>query len=916
MPVGVKAFIKRNVQKDMTNAYPHDLPGMSQEPSAPEPVRSDTWADFQYDEDSMSFDSDDLEFSSEEVEDPWLEFSHVEIIIDDDAITQPAAHLPLGLEGKYTANSERTHFGYPVFEHDSKKFCICRAENEKLFFLQETVGQAELPYVLIHADTYELWYWHVREDVFEQVREGDGLSLDFYFNAEREDDGTDFLKVIENHFKKNALPEASGVMNTVWPEHLGMETQEMEKWITNNYLGGESMEDDDEAPPPDLTDIAKGEEDCLLDSPAPLKTDPEPSLDTKFEHITTQDSGRKWDKEFAGMNDELEAMNEMMQSTSSGANNFSSGGSNDFVNKVTDKSGRESGVAVNIIVGKATPRGAKTTTPRAKNKISDANILLMSKKERMKYFEEQEDDDDDDEGLPQMPGFGGPGKVPQSFTLGMTKSPPPNAPLPGKLSSQIYGSRAPKFHTEQKAKSMYVGRQKFTPTSNHVKETTSVSRRKRGKQKFVNQYWVISELGRGSYGEVKLCADLFQEGRKVAMKVMNHGQLNKRVFAKNRKNGGNNLMNPEWANVKKELEIMKLMRSMNHRNVVKLYEIIDDPADDRIYLVMEYCNGGDLKKLCDEGSPNPFEFRNIFTQVLAGLEYLHINMRVAHCDLKPENILIQTVYADGEDRRVVKIADFGVSRHFQNDERSFLERSDGTIAYTSPEAIDASTKDFHAWPLDIWSAAVCGLELLTGQCPFASQDDYYQDVKEKIMTSEPDYPEIAPNLIDLFKGMLKKDPKERLSIEDIKLTDWVLEDEWPNDIEDDGIEYAADRDVLEIQETDFMKKATHTFQMITNVNSRVKRLNILNRAGKRRKKKEQYRNQMYEQRSRAKTIGAQEHNQSALGPKPATVPGHLRSHTDGDLGGGMDTPKDFKEKTQIRRFTKKRTGDGFGKDHR
>ena len=35
------------------------------------------------------------------------------------------------------------------------------------------------------------------------------------------------------------------------------------------------------------------------------------------------------------MNDELEAMNEMMQSTSSGANNFSSGGSNDFVNRVT-----------------------------------------------------------------------------------------------------------------------------------------------------------------------------------------------------------------------------------------------------------------------------------------------------------------------------------------------------------------------------------------------------------------------------------------------------------------------------------------------------------------------------------------------------------------------------------------------------
>ena len=55
---------------------------------------------------------------------------------------------------------------------------------------------------------------------------------------------------------------------------------------------------------------------------------------------------------------------------------------------------------------------------------------------------------------------------------------------------------------------------------------------------------------------------------------------------------------------------------------------------------------------------------------------------------------------------------------------------------------------------------------------------------------------------------------KRLSIEDIKGTDWVLEDDWPNDIEDDSTEYAADCDVVEVQEADFMRTPTLTISEI------------------------------------------------------------------------------------------------------
>merc|ERR1712061_577747 len=93
-------------------------------------------------------------------------------------------------------------------------------------------------------------------------------------------------------------------------------------------------------------------------------------------------------------------------------------------------------------------------------------------------------------------------------------------------------------------------------------------------------------------------------------------------------------------------EIMKMMRTMDHKNVVKLYEIIDDPADDKLYLIMEFCNGGDMASLCQETldngyGPSPEKFQNVFSQILFGLDYLHNRLRVAHCDLKPANILLQ-----------------------------------------------------------------------------------------------------------------------------------------------------------------------------------------------------------------------------------------------------------------------------------
>ena len=72
-----------------------------------------------------------------------------------------------------------------------------------------------------------------------------------------------------------------------------------------------------------------------------------------------------------------------------------------------------------------------------------------------------------------------------------------------------------------------------------------------------------------------------------------------------------------------------------------LYEVIDDPTHDTLYLIMEYCERGPLLK---KGRDTPYEpistedNRRATRDVLRGLEYLH-SVNVVHRDIKPENVV-------------------------------------------------------------------------------------------------------------------------------------------------------------------------------------------------------------------------------------------------------------------------------------
>ncbi|KAF9430509.1 hypothetical protein BGZ94_006455 [Podila epigama] len=185
--------------------------------------------------------------------------------------------------------------------------------------------------------------------------------------------------------------------------------------------------------------------------------------------------------------------------------------------------------------------------------------------------------------------------------------------------------------------------------------------------KMINKYMVVRELGRGVHGKVKLCRDT-ETNELCAIKIMDK--------TTRRRLGRAQISNEQ--KIRREVAIMK---KCIHPNVVRLIEVIDDPNARKIYLVLEFMDGGEVRWKDHEDKPTlPLnDARTIFRDVVLGLEYLHMQ-GIIHRDIKPANLLLAS---DGS----VKISDFGVS-HFS--EKNSLEHD----LDSSP----AVGKGFHSSP--------------------------------------------------------------------------------------------------------------------------------------------------------------------------------------------------------------------------
>ncbi|TVU20483.1 hypothetical protein EJB05_36691, partial [Eragrostis curvula] len=252
-------------------------------------------------------------------------------------------------------------------------------------------------------------------------------------------------------------------------------------------------------------------------------------------------------------------------------------------------------------------------------------------------------------------------------------------------------------------------------------------------------YRIGKTLGIGSFGKVKI-AEHILTGHKVAIKILNRRKIRSMEMEEK---------------VKREIKILRLFM---HPHIIRLYEVIDTPAD--IYVVMEYVKCGELfDYIVEKGRLQEEEARRFFQQIISGVEYCHRNM-VVHRDLKPENLLLDSKWN-------VKIADFGLSNVMRDGH--FLKTSCGSPNYAAPEVI--SGKLYAGPEVDVWSCGVILYALLCGTLPFDDENipNLFKKIKGGIYTL-PSH--LSPSARDLIPRMLVVDPMKRITIREIREHAW------------------------------------------------------------------------------------------------------------------------------------------------
>lgn len=157
---------------------------------------------------------------------------------------------------------------------------------------------------------------------------------------------------------------------------------------------------------------------------------------------------------------------------------------------------------------------------------------------------------------------------------------------------------------------------------------------------------------------------------------------------------------------------VRLLAQLCHPNVITCEGWFNDSERMSMFIILEYCPGGDLSKKVDLRRKSRKFFSEeyiwfLFHQMVLGVQHLHIN-GIIHRDLKLLNVVLS------KKDTVVKIADLGVSRQVSRN-TAMLDTFIGTPLYLSPELVD--NKPYNE-KTDIWSLGVILYELCALTPPF------------------------------------------------------------------------------------------------------------------------------------------------------------------------------------------------------
>ncbi|XP_051964727.1 serine/threonine-protein kinase ULK1-like [Xyrauchen texanus] len=208
---------------------------------------------------------------------------------------------------------------------------------------------------------------------------------------------------------------------------------------------------------------------------------------------------------------------------------------------------------------------------------------------------------------------------------------------------------------------------------------------------------------------------------------------------------------------------IKILKELKHDNIVSLLDFQE--ISGCVYLVMEYCNGGDLAEyLLSKGSLSEDTIRVLLHQIAGAMSVLR-SKGIIHRDLKPQNILLS--YSMGRrsnpNNICIKLADFGFARYLQGN--TMAATLCGSPMYMAPEVIMSQNYDAKA---DLWSVGTITYQCLTGKAPFqASTPQELRQFYERNRSLSPNIPrETSSQLRHLLLGLLQRNHRERMDFDE------------------------------------------------------------------------------------------------------------------------------------------------------
>lgn len=256
----------------------------------------------------------------------------------------------------------------------------------------------------------------------------------------------------------------------------------------------------------------------------------------------------------------------------------------------------------------------------------------------------------------------------------------------------------------------------------------------------LGDFEVLSVAGTGGMGVVYKARQQSLD-RDVALKVIREEIANE----------------PEYR--ERFLREAKLAASADHPHIVTVYDVGEE--DGRLYLVMQWIDGTDLRRLLDSsGRLTPKRAVAIGTQLAGAIDALHGVSGLVHRDVKPANVLVREV--TGEDHAY--LTDFGIAKPPESMESLTRTGSTvGTTGYLSPEQIQGKEAGPRS---DLYSLGCLIFELLTGKTPFRGDNELAMRWAHA-NDSRPLVSEVLPTLGHRYDGFFQTalaiDPQQRFA---------------------------------------------------------------------------------------------------------------------------------------------------------